>query len=384
MLKEILEELNESGKIVVYDNGEGTLDRHTVIIGDDFYGMSSNPTEHNGFNQYIGSSQDGYSAGKHLGKKLSKIPHSTTISRALNKMGLPGLIDKLSSDQLDQKLESSELMVAGDGKVMRGIHDGSKRQILSLVDQNLFPLGQIEINEKENEITALVSLLKENKLNFPEGTIFTLDAIQTQVSVIKELQKKKLNYLLKVKGNQKELKGQLEYIFRQGNKDKSNPLKIENYRKFEKGHDRLTTWETTTSTDFCSKDLPTGFESVKTIGFIETETKRPMYQRYSGEKYYITSKHKTFFITSTTKTAKKLFNIARNHWRVEKLHWLKDNLFLEDKQTLKGKAAYLFTFIKSLSINLITQLSSEISKTIRRFKSDYTFLVQSLKQLGVI
>ena len=81
MLKEILEELNESGKIVVYDNGEGTLDRYTVIIGDDFYGMSSNPTEHNGFNQYIGSSQDGYSAGKHLGKKLSKIP--TELKQAI-------------------------------------------------------------------------------------------------------------------------------------------------------------------------------------------------------------------------------------------------------------------------------------------------------------
>ncbi|MBU0578369.1 transposase family protein [Patescibacteria group bacterium] len=60
---------------------------------------------------------------KLIGKKLNKIPHPTTISRALKKISLEGLIEGLSLDQLGEELED-ELYVAGDGKVMRGIHNG--------------------------------------------------------------------------------------------------------------------------------------------------------------------------------------------------------------------------------------------------------------------
>lgn len=321
---------------------------------------------------------------KFSNQKLVAIPHPTTITRALEKLGLTNLVKQLNLSQVEQKPKTSEMCVAGDGKVIRGIHDGSKRQILSFVDQDLFPLGQVEISEKENEITALVNLLEENNLVLPEGSLLTLDAIHTQVSTIKQLQKKKLNYLLKVKGNQKELKNQLNYIFHQGELDKSNPLKINTYKKSENDHDRETTWETTSSTDFCSKDLPKGFESVKTIGFIETSTKRPIYKKYSGEKYYKFSKHRTYFITSVTKTSKELFNISRNHWRVEKLHWLKDTIYLEDQQTIKSKPAYFLTFLKSLSIYLVQKLSNKVSHTMRRLSLDSQFLEQSLKQLGIL
>ena len=199
------------------------------------------------------------------GKKLDSIPHSTTVSRALQKLQLGNLIEYLNKSW--SSCELKKVLVAGDGKVMKGIHDGSKRQILTFVDQNMFPLYQAEIDSKENEITALVNLLKTYKLKLPKGSIITLDAIHTQVSVLKQLRKESVDYLPKVKGNQKELQRQLAYIFHQGKLDKSYPLKTSNYKTFQKAHDRFTTWDITTSTDFCAKDLPIGFESVKTIGF---------------------------------------------------------------------------------------------------------------------
>lgn len=317
-------------------------------------------------------------------EKLDKVPHATTVSRALEKMDLESLLEKINNDLMNQDIEDSYDFVAGDGKIMRGIHDGSKRQILSFVNNELLPVYQVELENKENEITAFQKLLKDNKLKLPPKTLLTLDAIHTQVKTIKELRKKELDYLFKVKGNQKELNNQLKYIFNQGRLDKSNPLEVNTYKKFEAEHDRETTWKITTSTNFYSEDLPIGFESVKTIGFIETETKRPFYERYSGNKKYNTSKHRTYFITSITKTPQELFNIARKHWRVEKLHWVKDTLYLEDQQTIKGKSAYFFTYIKSLSISLISKLSSKISQTTRRLNLDYAFLNKSLKQLNII
>lgn len=59
-------------KVVVYDNPK-TYDRYTVIINDDFFGMSKYGS---GFNMFLGSKADGYKAGKHLGKKLKHIPNS--------------------------------------------------------------------------------------------------------------------------------------------------------------------------------------------------------------------------------------------------------------------------------------------------------------------
>ena len=44
--------------IRVYDNGGATIDRFTVIIGKDVYGMSDNANMPNGFCQYIGTVQE--------------------------------------------------------------------------------------------------------------------------------------------------------------------------------------------------------------------------------------------------------------------------------------------------------------------------------------
>lgn len=316
------------------------------------------------------------------GQYLITVPNPTTITRALQKIKLPDLLKRLQPN-FSFNLAKYNL-IAGDGKVMNGVHDGSQRQILSLVNNSLFPVHQVELANKENEITALVKLLKNKTIKFPAKTIFTFDAIQTQVSVIKQLIKNSLDYVMKVKNNQQELKDQLKYIFNQGENDKSFPLKTNIYTRFEKQHDRFTTWKTVISNDFFANDLPNGFGSVKTIGYIETDCQRPRYQQYTGLKYYTRSKQRTFFISSIIKDAKELFNISRDHWRIEKLHWLKDSIYLEDKQTLKGKAAYFLTFLRSLAIGFIGKISPKITQTIRRFRLDYQYFNQSMKQIGII
>ena len=65
-------------KVTVYDAGESEMDRYTVILDygteKEFYGMSEDPNSSMGYNQWIGTEADGYEEGKHLGKKLSKVP----------------------------------------------------------------------------------------------------------------------------------------------------------------------------------------------------------------------------------------------------------------------------------------------------------------------
>ena len=60
-----------NGKTVYIYDKPSCFDRYTVVIGNDFFGMSENAT---GFNQYCGSKCDGYKRGRHLGKFLNHIP----------------------------------------------------------------------------------------------------------------------------------------------------------------------------------------------------------------------------------------------------------------------------------------------------------------------
>jgi predicted transposase YbfD/YdcC len=314
-------------------------------------------------------------------EELKDIPHPTTISRALQKCDWDNFLRQLC---LDQSSNLEDLVIAVDGKVMRGIHNGSNRHILSLVNQQNQLVMQGELDTKENEITALKKLLQDRSFHLPKGTIFTGDALFTQGEIIKQLQKRQADYIFKVKDNQKELKSELAYIFHQGLFDQAYPLKIDQYSQSENKHDRDTTWKIITSQDFDSQDLPLGFQSVKTIGFISTHTKRSQYDA-QGHKSYVSSNEIVFFVSSLDQSAKELFSLIRGHWRIENnLHWLKDTLYREDSQTLTGKPAHFFTLLKSLTIGLLHQISSRITATTRKISHNFTFLLQTLQQLGIM
>ena len=70
--------------VTVYDNGGSTMDRYTVIIGDDVFGMSDNTTSPQGFNQWAGSISDkDIVIGSHLGKKVKTTSLPKDVQKAI-------------------------------------------------------------------------------------------------------------------------------------------------------------------------------------------------------------------------------------------------------------------------------------------------------------
>ena len=63
-------------------------------------------------------------------------------------------------------------------------------------------MGQIKVDDKSNEITAISKLLDALDV---EGCIVTIDAMRRQKKIAKKIRAKKAHYILAVKGNQKEL-----------------------------------------------------------------------------------------------------------------------------------------------------------------------------------
>ena len=63
-------------KVTIYDL-PNVFDNYTVVIERgsgypaEFYGMSINPLDANGFNLYLGDSNEGLAKGKHLGKRVA-------------------------------------------------------------------------------------------------------------------------------------------------------------------------------------------------------------------------------------------------------------------------------------------------------------------------
>ena len=95
-------------------------------------------------------------------------------------------------------------------------------------------IGQVKVDDKSNEITAIPELLDLIDI---EGAIITIDAIGTQFEITKKIVSKGGHYVLKVKKNQPELLRQIKSQFNSYNNLYGNSEVI--YKKtLDKDHGR--------------------------------------------------------------------------------------------------------------------------------------------------
>ena len=98
-------------------------------------------------------------------------------------------------------------VVAIDGKTVRRSHDRSRgQQAIHLVSAwasaNSMTLGQVKVERKSNEITAIPKLLGLLALH---GCIVTIDAMRCQREIAEQIVEAGADYVLAVKENQGQL-----------------------------------------------------------------------------------------------------------------------------------------------------------------------------------
>ncbi len=101
-------------------------------------------------------------------------------------------------------------MIAIDGKCLRRSHDkSSNKSAIYMVSawshDNQLALGQVKVDEKSHEITALPSLLKNLDSIDSIDSIDTTDALNTQKKSAELIVSKGADYLTALKGNQSTL-----------------------------------------------------------------------------------------------------------------------------------------------------------------------------------
>jgi predicted transposase YbfD/YdcC len=248
-----------------------------------------------------------------------------------------------------KKLTNGEL-ISIDGKTLRHSFDtkndkGAIHMVSAWMASQRLVLGQVKVNEKSNEITAIPELLKVLCL---KGCIVTIDAMGCQREIVKQIVEQDGDYVINLKKNQGSLYERVDELFKQAIKSKFQGFEHDELRLTEQGHGR-------NETRFC-----TILNNVHDL--IDSEDKWDKLTSVGMINFMRTSKGKTtletrYFITSLSCKAELLAQIVREHWNIEnQLHWILDVAFREDDCRIrKGNAAQNFAVLRHISLNLLNQ-----------------------------
>ena len=135
------------------------------------------------------------------------IPSHDTFSNVFRTIDSKKFME-LFIDWIKEVINSKGTHLAIDGKAIKSARDkingGNTPYIVSafLCDIGI-SIGQVKVDDKSNEITAIPNLLDLIDI---KGEIITIDAMGTQEDIANKITDKKGFYVLKVKDNQKELK----------------------------------------------------------------------------------------------------------------------------------------------------------------------------------
>ena len=209
-----------------------------------------------------------------------------------------------------------------DGKAIRSatdkINNGNIPYIVSAFIGELgLSIGEVKVDDKSNEITAIPDLLDLLEI---EGAIITIDAIGTQEDIVNKIVEKGGHYVLPVKDNQRELRKQIKLKFESFNSLYGNPNIIHD-KTIEKDHGRIEEREYFLTYDISSIKDKEKWKTVKAIAYTRV-TRTLQDETFITDNYYIID----FQIDM-----KILQESIRDHWNIEcGLHWRLDVILDED------------------------------------------------------
>lgn len=270
-------------------------------------------------------------------------------------------------------------VVAIDGKTLCGSVDRSNdRKAIHLVSawasQNRLVLGQVKVDDKSNEITAIPELLR--LLTLP-GCIVTIDAMGCQTEIAAQIVAQGADYVLALKQNQGHLYREVARLFKDALTEPRRGIPVETAQTIEKGHGRLEkrqAW-TISHPDYLKYLDPTGrwagLESV-----VRIDSQRQFNHQHSHESRY--------YISSLPGEPNLLNTVVRTHWTIEnQLHWVLDVAFREDDcRVQRGSAPENLAVLRQMALNLLkrehtSKLSIQNKRLRAAWDNDYLLLILS-------
>jgi len=229
------------------------------------------------------------------------------------------------------------------------------------VHENHTVFGQIKVDDKSNEITAIPKLLE--MLELKESTV-TIDAMGCQKEIAKTITDKQGDYVLALKGNQSSLLEDVQLfmddIIANGSQDD-----YDYYDCTEKGHGRIETrkcWSVENIDWLKHRHDWAGLNSISAV-----ECKRIIGQKESTERRYFISSHRG-------RCSRDIAGFVRNHWHIENnLHWTLDVCFNEDScRTRTQHAAENLARVRRIALMMLkNEKTCKLGVKSKRAKASY-------------
>ena len=281
----------------------------------------------------------------HPAKKRYIAPHGETFRRALGAVDVEALDRAVGTWLFTQvragHVSGTTVALALDGKSLRGAlrEDGRCVHLFSaMVHGSGIVVGQNEVDEKSNEITAFGPLLAS--LGDLSGALITADAMHTQRDHARcVVDEHHADYLFQVKDNQPKLLAALMAM----PEDRFSAEHAETCV----GHGRTEHRYVRVADVPSDVDFPHAAQVVL------------VYRERADLADAMTSAETSYYVTSVAKDrgdARQLGGHVRGHWGIEnKVHYVRDWTFDEDRHQMRapGSRPRALATLRNLAISLL-------------------------------
>lgn len=311
------------------------------------------------------------------------VPCERTFKNLINALHPNALEDVLHELAAGARKNKPLEVISFDGQTSKGTADKHKglngiHLLNAWSSENGICIGQLKVDDKSNEITAIPELMDILDL---KGTVITTDALNTQKRIADKAIEKGGDYLLPVKGNQPGLQEAIIAAFEVVEQQQASAIvlheraiaKAKGHRDNvrlqkllmqgtptcgaffheddpEKSHGRI---EIRRCMTISAKELPMAAEwrGIESLVQIERE-------RIIGEK---TTYEKVYYISSLDpKKPEIIASTAREHWGVEScLHWRLDVVFRQDQSRYRNRiGARNLAAMRKIVLNALSKETS--------------------------
>ncbi len=255
-----------------------------------------------------------------------------------------------------------------DGKTLRGSGGAKQRDnplhvVSAWATKQGMTLGQVAVDYKSNEITAIPKLLEMLEL---KGAIISIDAMGCQKEIAKQVVNGGGDYVLALKDNHPKLCEAVNQFFLERHEQEDfHEFGCRQHSTSEKARGKVETrFYMVAPISDSIQSMTRGWKGLKSIGQAITTTTAKDGTETSEVRYYINS----------IEPKVKLFaGSVRSHWSIESMHWILDVVFKEDKSRLRnGENTQNFGFLRKFVIGLLKRDTSKGSLIGKRKKAAWS------------
>ena len=280
------------------------------------------------------------------------IPSHDTFGRVFARLDPAALLTCIQNWLAAFRASVDRELVAIDGKTMRGSFDSAAAQnplhvVSAWASEARLVLGQVSVDSKSNELTAIPLLLELLDL---KGGIVTIDALGCQKDIAAAVRQREADYVLTVKDNQPTLLMTIHEAFMaHAESDFTDPT-LRRFKTVERGHGRDETREYFVAAAPDELIRNGEWKDVASIGMVQRT--RIVDGKVTEEIVY--------YLSSLPPKVKTLTRAVRGHWGIEnRLHWSLDVNFADDQSRVrKDHGPANLGMLRRLALSILQQDTS--------------------------